>query len=78
MSPCSVLMESEVEHLSQASNAAGIDAAQSLPLPALEAYEALPQLPKRSLLPFRFRRTIRRHELRPHSSLWLMPKQHML
>ena len=76
MSPCSVLMESEVEHLSQASNAAGIDAAQSLA--GTEAYEALPQLPKRSLLPFRFRRTIRRHELRPHSSLWLMPKQTML
>jgi len=34
MSPCSVLMQSEVEHLSQASNAAGIDAAQSLRLPA--------------------------------------------
>ena len=25
MSPCSVLMESEVEHLSQTTNAAGID-----------------------------------------------------
>ena len=47
-------MESEVEQLSQTSNA--------LPLPGTEAYEALPQFPKRSPLPFR--RTIRRHELR--------------
>lgn len=62
MSPCSVLMESEVEHLSQKSNAAGIDTGQYLPLPGTEAYEALPQFPKSSPLPFR--RTIRRHELR--------------
>lgn len=62
MSPCSVLMESEVEHLSQKSNAADIDTGQSLPLPGTEAYEALQQFPKRSPLPFR--RTIRRHELR--------------
>lgn len=62
MLPCSVLMESEVEHLSQTSEAADIDAAQPLPLPGTEAYEALPQFPKRSPLPFR--RTIRRHELR--------------
>ncbi|GAB6048968.1 hypothetical protein JCM19379_28000 [Methyloparacoccus murrellii] len=55
-------MEPEVEHLSQTSNAAGIDAAQPLPVPGTEAYEALPQFPKRSPLPFR--RTIRRHELR--------------
>jgi len=47
-------MESEVEQLSQTSNA--------LPLPGTEAYEALPQFPKRSPLPFR--RTIRRQELR--------------
>ena len=55
-------MESKVEQLSQTSSAAGIDAGQSLPLPGTEAYEALPQFPKRSLLPFR--RTIRRQELR--------------
>jgi prophage regulatory protein len=55
-------MEPEVEHLSQTSNAAGIDAAQPLPVPGTAAYEALPQFPKRSPLPFR--RTIRRHELR--------------
>lgn len=62
MSPCSVLMESEVEQLPQASSAAGIDAGQSLPLPGTKAYEALPQFPKGSPLPFR--RTIRRQELR--------------
>jgi len=62
MSPCSVLMESEVENLSQASNVTGIDADQSLPLPGTAAYESLPQFPKRNPLPFR--RTIRRHELR--------------
>jgi prophage regulatory protein len=61
MSPCSKIMESEVEQLSQASNTAGTNAGQS-PLPGTEAYEALPQFPKRSPLPFR--RTIRRHELR--------------
>lgn len=33
-----------------------------LPLPGTAAYEALPQFPKHSPLPFR--RTIRRHELR--------------
>jgi len=54
MSPCSVLMESDVEQLSQTSNA--------LPLPGTEAYEELQQFPKRSSLPFR--RTIRRQELR--------------
>lgn len=59
--PCSKFMESEVEQLAQASNAVGIDADQSLPLPGTEAYETLPQFPKRSPLPFR--RTIRRHEL---------------
>ena len=46
-------MESEVEQLSQTSNA--------LPLPGTEAYEALPQFPKS---PLPFRRTIRRQELR--------------
>ena len=55
-------MESDVAQLSQASNAAGANTGQSLPLPGTEAYEALPQFPKRSPLPFR--RTIRRHELR--------------
>ena len=43
-------------------NIAGIDAGQPLPLPGTEGYEALPQFPKRSALPFR--RTIRRQELR--------------
>ncbi|CAM8753338.1 AlpA family phage regulatory protein [Burkholderia pseudomallei] len=43
-----------MEPLSQASDA--------LPLPGTEAYEAFPQFPKRSVLPFR--RTIRRQELR--------------
>ena len=62
MSPCSVLMEFEVEQLPQASRAAGIDAGQPLPHPGTEAYEALPQFPKRKPLPFR--RTIRRKELR--------------
>ncbi|AVO34783.1 helix-turn-helix transcriptional regulator [Ottowia oryzae] len=55
-------MEPEVEQLSQAPNTAGIDASQPLPLPGTEGYEALPQFPKRSALPFR--RTIRRQELR--------------
>lgn len=45
-----------------APNTASIDASQSIPLPGTKAYEALPQFPKRSPLPFR--RTIRRHELR--------------
>ncbi|MDJ1163946.1 AlpA family phage regulatory protein [Burkholderia gladioli pv. gladioli] len=55
-------MESEVKQLPQALNTDGIDADQSLPLPGTEAYESLPQFPKRSALPFR--RTIRRKELR--------------
>lgn len=55
-------MESEVEQLSQVSNAASFDAGQALPFPGTEAYEALPQFPKHSPLPFR--RTIRRPELR--------------
>lgn len=54
MSSCSEFMEPEVEQPSQTSNA--------LPLPGMEAYEELPQFPKRSPLPFR--RTIRRQELR--------------
>ncbi len=62
MSPCCVLVEAEVAQLSQASNAVGVDTGQSLPLPGTNAYEALPQFPKRSALPFR--RTIRRQELR--------------
>lgn len=48
--------------LSQASNAVDVDTGQSFPLPGTNAYEALPQFPKRSALPFR--RTIRRQELR--------------
>jgi hypothetical protein len=55
-------MESEVKHLPQALNTDGIDADQSLSLPGTEAYESLPQFPKRSALPFR--RTIRRKEMR--------------
>ena len=53
-----------MEDLSQTTSAAGIDndIGRSLPLPGTEAYEALPQFPKRSALPFR--RTIRRQELR--------------
>ncbi|WP_454689787.1 helix-turn-helix transcriptional regulator [Achromobacter aloeverae] len=55
-------MESEVKQLPQALNAADIDADHYLPLPDTEAYEELPQFPKRSPLPFH--RTIRRNELR--------------
>ncbi len=55
-------MESEVEPLRQTSNAGSTDTGRSLPLPGTEAYEALPQFPNRSPLPFR--RTIRRGELR--------------
>ena len=51
-----------MEHSSQASNAADVGTSQSLPLPGTETYEALPQFPVRSPLPFR--RTIRRQELR--------------
>jgi prophage regulatory protein len=47
-------MEAKVQQLSQTSN--------TLPLPGTEAYEALPQFPRRNALPFR--RTIRRQELR--------------
>lgn len=62
MTPWNKFMESRVEQLPQASNTAGIGAGQPLPLPGTEGYEALPQFPKRSPLPFR--RTIRRQELR--------------
>ena len=62
MSPCSVLMESELENLPHASPVPDNAIGQPLPLPGTEAYEALPQFPKRSPLPFR--RTIRRQELR--------------
>lgn len=55
-------MEFEVEQLPQAANGASTNAGQSLPFPGTEAYEALPQFPKCSPLPFR--RTIRRHDLR--------------
>lgn len=51
-----------MEQLPQASNAADIRAVQQFPLPGTEAYEALPQFPMRSPLPFR--RTIRRPEVR--------------
>ena len=51
-----------MEQLLPTSNATGIDADQSRSLPGTEAYEALPQFPNRSPLPFR--RPIRRHELR--------------
>ena len=50
-----------MEKLRQASHATGTHTHQSLPLPGTEAYEALPQFPQRSPLPFR--RTIRRPEL---------------
>lgn len=55
-------MESRVKQLSQTSSTVGIDVGQSLPLPGTDAYEVLPQFPKRSPLPFL--RTIRRNELR--------------
>lgn len=55
-------MESVVEQLRQTSHTDSTDTSRSLPLPGTEAYEALPQFPNRSPLPFR--RTIRRSELR--------------
>lgn len=55
-------MESEMEHLSPTPGASISETALSLPMPGTDAYEALPQFPKRSPLPFR--RTIRRQELR--------------
>lgn len=55
-------MESELIQQSQAPHTLGVDIGQSLDLPGTEAYETLPQFPKRCPLPFR--RTIRRHELR--------------
>ena len=55
-------MESPVENLSHLSKAPAINTSSALPVPGTPAYEALPQFPKRSPLPFR--RTIRRHELR--------------
>ncbi|ESQ97688.1 transcriptional regulator [Stutzerimonas chloritidismutans AW-1] len=51
-----------MEHLSHPSSALSTESIQSLSMPGTEAYDALPQFPKRSPLPFR--RTIRRHELR--------------
>ncbi|HBO3861938.1 helix-turn-helix transcriptional regulator [Pseudomonas aeruginosa] len=51
-----------MEHLSPTPGASIPESVQSLPMPDTEAYEALPQFPKRSPLPFR--RTIRRQELR--------------
>jgi prophage regulatory protein len=55
-------MESKVKRALQVPSTVGISADQPLPLPGTKAYEALPQFPKLSTLPFR--RTIRRHELR--------------
>jgi prophage regulatory protein len=55
-------MDSEMEHLSPPPSVSISEPNQPLPLPSTEAYEALPQFPKRSPLPFR--RTIRRKELR--------------
>ena len=55
-------MEFEVKTLSHLSSVLDAVPGKSLPLPGTEAYEALPQFPTRSPLPFR--RTIRRHELR--------------
>ena len=51
-----------MEQLPQLSSVIGNDANQPHPLPGTETYEALPQFPTRSPLPFR--RTIRREELR--------------
>ena len=51
-----------MENLPHASPVPDNAIGQPLPLPGTEAYEALPQFPKRSPLPFR--RTIRRQELR--------------
>lgn len=51
-----------MEQLRQTSHTDSTDTSRSLPLPGTEAYEALPQFPNRSPLPFR--RTIRRSELR--------------
>jgi prophage regulatory protein len=55
-------MEVGMGQLTQtASSAVGLDADQPLAPPRTEAYEEVPQFPKRSPLPFR--RTIRRQEL---------------
>ncbi|MBF6624477.1 MAG: AlpA family transcriptional regulator [Pseudomonas stutzeri] len=51
-----------MEYVSPTSSASIAETSQPLPIPGTEAYEALPQFPKRSPLPFR--RTIRRQELR--------------
>jgi len=51
-----------MKQLPPAPNTTSINTDQPLPVPGTKAYEALPQLPKRSVLPFR--RTIRRQELR--------------
>jgi prophage regulatory protein len=55
-------MEFEMEYLPQPLDMAGDDVDHPLPLPGTEAYDALPQFPKGSPLPYR--RTIRRQELR--------------
>jgi prophage regulatory protein len=51
-----------MEHRSPTPSASISETALPLPMPGTDAYEALPQFPKRSPLPFR--RTIRRQELR--------------
>lgn len=51
-----------MEHPSPTSSASSFESTQPLPMPHTEAYEALPQFPNRSPLPFR--RTIRRQELK--------------
>lgn len=53
-------MEPPVEN--QSPNTHDLGTSPTPPLPGTPAYEALPQFPKHSPLPFR--RTIRRHELR--------------
>jgi prophage regulatory protein len=55
-------MEFEVKQQSQTPHTANTGTSQSVPLPGTEAYEGLPQFPKRSALPFR--RTVRRQELK--------------
>ena len=51
-----------MEYLLQTLGEADVGVVPPLPRPGTEAYDALPQFPKGSPLPYR--RTIRRHELR--------------
>ncbi|RQT75839.1 helix-turn-helix transcriptional regulator [Burkholderia cepacia] len=57
-----ICRESDVEHLSKVFKAPDIEPKSSLSVPRTKDYDALPQFPKGSPLPFR--RTIRRSELR--------------